>query len=86
MITSVPQFRIVREDDQDVDTWENEGGATCLFPPTPTFTVIHGGKGWDVFDPRDGVPMLTVRWRWMARLITWRSRCADYAPTGEGWL
>ena len=83
---NAPMFVLNSTEEPDVDTWENEGGATCLFPPAPTFTVIHGGmKGYDIFDPRDGVPVLTVRWRWMARLITRNRPSMDYARIGEGW-
>ncbi len=41
---------------------------------------------WEVFDPRDGRPVVTVPWRWVARLLTCRARQLDFAPRGEGWL
>jgi hypothetical protein len=40
---------------------------------------------WEIFDPRDGFVVMTVRWRWLAR---WFSRRGgyDYARRGEGWI
>jgi len=40
---------------------------------------------WEVFDTRTGVPILTVPWEWLARILT-RCRGHDYARPGEGWI
>ena len=40
---------------------------------------------WELFDPRNGVPILTVPWEWLARLLT-RRRGRDYARPGHGWM
>jgi hypothetical protein len=37
---------------------------------------------WDVFDPADGTPVLTVRWRWLAHHAA-RRMGLDYAPAGR---
>lgn len=39
---------------------------------------------WEVFDPRDGLVRFTVRYRWVARLLSKLCR-VDYAQPGEGW-
>ena len=39
---------------------------------------------FEVFDPRDGVPLWTVRWKLVARFLAWFWGL-DYARTGEGW-
>lgn len=43
---------------------------------------------FDIFDPRDGVTLRTVRFGWVARLICRFShnRALDYAPRGQGWI
>ncbi len=43
-------------------------------------------KGWEVFDPRDGVPVFATRFRFVARLICHFRRRLDYARRGDGWV
>jgi hypothetical protein len=40
--------------------------------------------GWEVFDPRDGFPVFTVRWRAFAWLLA-RVFRLDYDRPGRGW-
>lgn len=40
---------------------------------------------WEVFAPRDGVPVLITRFRVVARVVAWY-RGLDFARVGEGWL
>ena len=40
----------------------------------------------EIFDPRNGTPILTVRTALAARIICLFRRGLDYAPTGQGWL
>lgn len=48
--------------------------------------AAHGGKAemWEVFDPRDGIPVATYEWEESAAL---HADCAglDYARKGDGW-
>lgn len=39
---------------------------------------------FEVFDPRDGEAVYTVRWWWLARLVA-RVTGMDCARAGEGW-
>lgn len=39
---------------------------------------------YEVFDPTDGVPLFSTRWRWLARLVA-KVRHLDWAAAGEGW-
>ena len=39
---------------------------------------------WEVFDPKDGVPVVVTRFKWAAKFIAWVDG-RDYAPEGEGW-
>lgn len=47
---------------------------------------------YEIFDPNNGIPLYTVKYRWMARLIirlTTKTRAyaaLGYAPVGDGWL
>lgn len=41
---------------------------------------------YEIFNPRDGRALLTVRWRWTASIISWLVPSVDYARKGEGWL
>lgn len=40
---------------------------------------------WEVFDPTDGEPIITVRHRWFARFLSQRFRL-DYERPGAGWV
>ena len=43
----------------------------------------------DIFDPRDGITLYTVRSAILARLVIKlfaRGRFWDYAPKGQGWV
>lgn len=52
--------------------------------PVPVVTGPVRRPGWDVFDPRDGVPVLHRRTRRAARRDATRLGL-DYAPAGYGW-
>ena len=39
---------------------------------------------WEVFDPKDGVPVVVSRFKWAAKFIAGGDGL-DYAPEGEGW-
>jgi len=39
---------------------------------------------WEVFNPKDGVPVVVTRFEWAARFISW-AKGLDYARQGEGW-
>ena len=39
---------------------------------------------WEVFDPKDGVPVGVTRFKSAAKFIAWVDGL-DYAPEGEGW-
>ena len=39
---------------------------------------------WEVFDPKDGIPVVVTRFKWVAKFIAWVDGL-DYAPEGEGW-
>ena len=39
---------------------------------------------FEVFDYRDGTPLHTVRWEWLARLLS-RRGFMEYARQGQGW-
>lgn len=47
---------------------------------------------FEVFDPRDGQPVGTFRYRWNARLFVWAVHrrnpglWLEILPVGEGWL
>ena len=38
---------------------------------------------WEVFNPTDGVPVVTTRFKWAAKFIAWVDGL-DYALEGEG--
>ena len=40
---------------------------------------------WEVFDPKNGEPVLRVRWAWLACVIAWITG-DDYAREGDGWI
>jgi hypothetical protein len=45
---------------------------------------------YEIFDPRDGLPVYLVPSKWMARLFTWAVnrrgvRWLDYEMAGQGW-
>ncbi len=40
---------------------------------------------FDVFDPRDGIPILTTRYEWVARLVSYLIG-VDYGESGQGWV
>lgn len=45
---------------------------------------------WEIFDPRNGKPIRTVRFQFVARLLCRmakrRGAFLDYARKGEGWV
>lgn len=42
---------------------------------------------WDIFDPRNGRTVATVRTRVLARLVRWVwGPEYDYSPAGTGWI
>ncbi len=41
-------------------------------------------KPWEVFDAIDGLPVYTVRYEWVARLLSWWHGL-DYEREGVGW-
>ena len=43
-------------------------------------------RAWEVFDPRHGEPIRTVRFRFFARLICFVCPMLDYGRPGEGWV
>ena len=40
---------------------------------------------WEVFNPKDGVPVMVTRFKWAAMFIAWMEGPFDYARQGEGW-
>jgi len=40
---------------------------------------------WEVFNPVDGIPIYSVPFAWIARLIVHFSRNLDYEKKGEGF-
>ena len=40
---------------------------------------------WEVFTPKDGVPVVITRFKWAAKFIAWMEGL-DYAKQGEGWV
>jgi len=40
---------------------------------------------YEVFSPLSGVPVYSVRYQWVARLLAWWYNL-DYGPDGIGWL
>jgi hypothetical protein len=40
---------------------------------------------YEVFDPRNGWPLFTVRFAWLAKLIAHMSPVLDWGPAGDGW-
>ena len=40
---------------------------------------------WEVFNPKDGVPVLITRFKWAAKFLAWM-KDLDYAKQGEGWV
>lgn len=42
-------------------------------------------RAWEVFDPRDGRALFSVRFRFVARLLARFSNGLDYGRCGEGW-
>jgi hypothetical protein len=41
---------------------------------------------WEIFNPRDGVTVVAVPFRWMASLICLNDGSLDYDRAGEGWV
>ena len=39
---------------------------------------------WEVFNPKDGIPVVITRFKWAAKSLAWIMRL-DYARQGEGW-
>ena len=39
---------------------------------------------YEIFDPRDGKPVKTVPFKWLAKLIANKNQ--DYAKKGAGWI
>jgi len=39
---------------------------------------------WEVFNPKDGIPVVITRFKWAAKSLAWIMRL-DYARKGEGW-
>ena len=40
---------------------------------------------WEVFNPKDGIPVVITRFKWAAKSLAWIMRL-DYARQGEGWV
>ena len=40
---------------------------------------------WEVFNPKDGVPVVITRFKGAAKFIAWMEGL-DYAKQGEGWV
>ena len=39
---------------------------------------------WEVFNPKDGYPVMITRFKWAARLVAW-VKGIDYEKQGKGW-
>ena len=40
---------------------------------------------WEVFDPKDGKPVLSVPFKWMAVIAVFFFKKMDYEQKGKGW-
>jgi hypothetical protein len=39
---------------------------------------------WEVFNPKDGNPLVTTHFKWVARCVAWFIN-GDYNTKGDGW-
>jgi hypothetical protein len=39
---------------------------------------------WEVFDPKDGKPLITTGFKWVARCMAWFIN-GDYNTKDDGW-
>jgi hypothetical protein len=67
-------------------SWGDWGITNQTFKGGLVFALLYWGLiMFEVFDPRDGLPVFTTRFQWLARLMA----CVlnlDWARAGEGYV
>ena len=68
--------------------WQAQGQANQTQPhtgkPEPERNQGVDVMSWEVFNPKDGKPLIVTRFEWVARCMAWFIN-GDYNTKGDGW-